>query len=78
MKRKFVIEAEMEEHWIPYFLSMLKHMEKLGVEGKEDVIGIYSDGKVDFKPKFHIDFEFETKKPQKYHHSYVYDGTVKK
>lgn len=77
MKKKFTIEAEMEERWIPYFMSMLKHMERLGALGEEEVVGIYSDGKVDFKPIFNFNFEFDLKEPTSFFNTKIYDGTSK-
>lgn len=63
MEKKIVVEATMEERWVPYFLSMLKHMETLGEMGSNAIVGIYSDGDGDFRPKFKTDTEFELQKP---------------
>ena len=57
-KVKFTIECEMEERWKDYFLSFLKTMECFGQMGHSELLGFYSDGDGDFKPKF--DFK-ETK-----------------
>lgn len=55
MVTKFTIEIEMENRWIPHFLSMLKHMEKLGRAGISREVAIYADGDGDFHPKFKWD-----------------------
>ena len=57
-KVKFTIECEMEERWKDYFLSFLKTMECFGQMGHSELLGFYSDGDGDFRPKF--DFK-ETK-----------------
>lgn len=57
-KVKFTIECEMEKRWKDYFLSFLKTMECFGEMGHSELLGFYSDGDGDFKPKF--DFK-ETK-----------------
>ena len=53
--KKFTIECEMKERWIPHFLGMLKKMEQLGGMGASRPVGIYSDGDGDFHPKFKWD-----------------------
>ncbi|AEO93655.1 gp396 [Bacillus phage G] len=63
MKKKVTIEAEMEERWIPHFLSMLKHMEKLGDLGMSRAVCIFADGDADFKPKFEFSEDFELQEP---------------
>lgn len=45
----------MENRWIPHFLGMLKHMEKLGSAGMSREVAIYADGDGDFHPKFKWD-----------------------
>lgn len=77
LNKKFVIEVEMKEKWVPYFMSMLEEMERLGNEGRGKVVGIYSGGELDFKPKFNVDFEYETKEPEQWNHISIYDGTEK-
>jgi hypothetical protein len=63
--KKFTIECEMNERWIPHFLSMLKYMQQLGGLGSSRQVAIYSDGDGDFRPKFTFDDELltEVKKP---------------
>lgn len=63
--QKFIIECEMEERWIPYFMSMLKTMESYGNIGSSRKVGIYSDGDGDFRPKFNTDIKYEKKSPIK-------------
>jgi len=50
--KKFTIDCEMNERWVPHFLGMLKKMEYLGNIGSSRTVGIYSDGDGDFRPKF--------------------------
>lgn len=52
---RFIIECEMEDRWVPHFLSMLKYMQQLGSLGGSRKVGIYSDGDGDFHPKFNWD-----------------------
>lgn len=61
--KKFTIEVEMNERWIPHFMSMLKYMEMLGNKGSSRQVGIYADGDGGFNPKFKTDIEWETKPP---------------
>lgn len=49
---KFTIEVDMEDRWVPQFLGMLKHMERLGNIGATRVVRFYSDGDGDYNPKF--------------------------
>lgn len=51
-KVKFTIECEMGERWKDYFLSFLKTMEFFGQAGHSELLGFYSDGDGDFRPKF--------------------------
>ena len=62
MLKKFKIEAEMEERWISYFCTMLKRMEFCGQLGHSEVVGLYSDGDGDFRPKFNIETFFAPQK----------------
>lgn len=50
----FVVECEMKDRWVPYFLSMLKRMEANGQQGHSEFVGVYSDGDGDFRPSFNI------------------------
>ncbi|MBR6647149.1 MAG: hypothetical protein IKL09_06515 [Clostridia bacterium] len=61
-KVKFMVECEMEERWKDYFLSFLKTMEFFGQAGHSELLGFYSDGDGDFRPKFNIkDTEYTPK-----------------
>jgi hypothetical protein len=62
-RMKFTLSVDMEERWVPYFMSMLKHMEYLGNIGSSRTVSIYSDGDGGFRPKFNTDVEWEKKKP---------------
>lgn len=59
--KKFTIEVEMKERWVPHFMSMLKRMEYLGNIGASGNTGIFADGDGDFRPKFNTDIEWEEK-----------------
>ena len=61
--KKFVIEVEMQERWIPHFMSMLKYMEHLGNIGSSRSVELFADGDGDFRPKFKTDIEFEMVEP---------------
>lgn len=61
--KKFTIEVEMQERWIPHFMSMLKYMQFLGSAGGSRTVALYADGDGDFRPKFSTDIEFEIKEP---------------
>ncbi|MGL5514280.1 MAG: hypothetical protein ACRDBM_13725 [Sporomusa sp.] len=63
--KKFTIQVEMQERWVPYFLSMLKQMEYNGNIGRSRMVGIYADGDGDFRPKFSVDIDFEKKESHK-------------
>ncbi len=65
MNMKFTIECEMNERWVPHFLSMLLHMEHLGIIGGSREVGIYSDGDGDFRPKFRTNIDFEIQEPSR-------------
>ena len=54
MKKQFTISAEMEERWVPTFISMLNTMEKYGNIGHSEMLGFFADGDGDFRPKFRI------------------------
>ena len=65
--KKFTVECEMNERWIPHFLSMLKYMQQLGGQGSSRKVALYADGDGDFRPKFEFspDLLPETKTPVK-------------
>lgn len=52
MEKEFTITVKMEERWINHFYSLLKNMENLGNIGSSRLLGFYSDGDGDFRPKF--------------------------
>lgn len=59
MTKKFIINCERDERWIPAFYSMLKRMEHNGAIGHSEKIGFYSDGDGDFRPHFTTEDEIE-------------------
>lgn len=58
-KVTFNIEVTMSERWVNDFCSMLKWMESCGNMGHSSIVGFYSDGDGDFRPKFKFDREYE-------------------
>lgn len=58
-KVTFNIKVTMEERWVNDFCSMLKRMESCGNIGHSSIVGFYSDGDGDFRPKFEVDREYE-------------------
>ena len=63
MKKKFTIICEMEERWIDHFMSMLYMMQNYGNLGHSGILGFYSDGDGDFRPKFISDIEWNKVEP---------------
>lgn len=61
--KKFTVEVEMQERWIPHFMSMLKYMQYLGSAGSSRMVALYADGDGDFRPKFTTDIEWCEVKP---------------
>lgn len=57
----FNIKATMNERWVDDFCSMLNWMQHCGDIGHSSVVGFYSDGDGDFRPKFKINKEYEVK-----------------
>ena len=55
MEKEFNVNVKMEERWIPYFQSMLLAMQQLGHRGSSRLLGFYSDGDGDFRPRFEFD-----------------------
>lgn len=53
------ITATMNERWVNDFCSMLKYMESCGNIGHSAIVGFYSDGDGDFRPKFEFDREYD-------------------
>lgn len=64
MKKKFIIECEMEERWINQFLSMLNLMEYNSNVGKSRIVSFYSDGDGDFCPKFKPNIDYTEVEPK--------------
>lgn len=64
MIKRFTIECEINEQWINVFCSMLKRMELDGNVGHSEVVGIYSDGDGNFRPKFNINTSYRIVKPR--------------
>lgn len=60
-KKTFNINVEMEERWVDDFCSMLYWMQSCGNLGHSSLIGFYSDGDGDFRPRFDIGTEYELK-----------------
>ena len=58
-KVQFTIRVDMQRRWVPYFLGMLKTMQRLGGWGSSRQLGFYSDGDGDFRPKFEWDTPIE-------------------
>ena len=56
------IKATIDERWVNDFCSMLKWMETCGNLGHSSVVGFYSDGDGDFRPKFEFDREYKQTK----------------
>lgn len=69
-KTKFTINCEMEQRWVPHFLSMLKYMQYLGGIGSSRKVSFYSDGDGDFRPKF----DWDEKLPSTVEPFYDVDG----
>lgn len=59
--KKFTIECEMKERWVPHFLAMLKYMQCLGSMGSSRMVSFYADGDGDFRPKFTWDSSLPSK-----------------
>ena len=65
MIKKFKIKVQMQERWIPYFMSMLKRMEYDGCIGHSENVTLYADGDGDFRPKFKSRVKFKSVDPVK-------------
>ena len=55
----FNIKCTMNKRWINNFCSMLDYMQHCGEIGHSSIVGFYSDGDGDFRPKFEIDKDYE-------------------
>lgn len=66
VKQKFTVDVEMEERWVPHFISMLNRMERLGNMGSSRTVGMFADGDGDFRPKFKFNYggDFKEKYPK--------------
>lgn len=75
MRKKPVIECEMEERWIPHFLSLFREMQRLGNIGSSRLLGFFADGDGDFQPKFkfHTDKVYEDVEPKKEQQNAIVD-----
>lgn len=56
---EFNIKVAMNERWVNDFCSMLNWMQSCGNLGHSSIVGFYSDGDGDFRPKFEFDREYE-------------------
>ena len=65
MKKTFTITCEMEERWVDHFMSMLHMMQSYGDLGHSGILGFYSDGDGDFRPKFDTDIKWSEVEPFK-------------
>lgn len=77
----FNIECTMSERWVNDFCSLLRRMERDGSMGHSEIIGFYSDGDGDFRPKFSIAAEYEPQlgftdkeKLREYHPAILFDA----
>ena len=59
--KTFNIKVTMNERWVDVFCSMLHWMESCGNLGHSSLVGFYSDGDGDFRPKFEIGIDYEKK-----------------
>ena len=55
----FNIKCTMNKRWINNLCSMLDYMQHCGEIGHSSIVGFYSDGDGDFRPKFEIDKDYE-------------------
>ncbi|MCI6676118.1 MAG: hypothetical protein MSG78_04310, partial [Clostridiales bacterium] len=55
----FDIKVTMNERCVDDFCSMLNWMQSCGDLGHSSLVGFYSDGDGDFRPKFEIDREYK-------------------
>ena len=62
---EFNIKVTMNERWVNDFCSMLNWMQSCGNLGHSSIVGFYSDGDGDFRPKFTHNFaEFTETEPR--------------
>lgn len=75
MKKNFTIDVEMEERWIPHFMSMLKYMEHLGNVGSTRFVTLVVDGDGDFRPKFNTSMKYDVQEPrEEFRGNKIYDA----
>ena len=55
MNKRFIVECEMKDRWVPYFLSMLKSMQSNSMIGHSGKVSIFADGDGDFYARFNFD-----------------------
>lgn len=63
--RRFTIDVEMQERWIPHFLGMLRYMEHLGAIGSSRSVTLFADGDGDFRPIFRWMIDVDVAEPIK-------------
>lgn len=51
----FSVKVVMKKRWVPYFLSFLYELQCNGNLGHSEMVGLYSDGDGDFRPRFAVD-----------------------
>lgn len=54
---EFTIRVKMQTRWVPYFLGMLRYMQRLGAIGASREVTFFSDGDGDFRPTFEWDVD---------------------
>ena len=60
MEKEIKIKMKLEEECIPTFIAFLEELEYNGNIGHSEIIGIFSDGDGNFRPKFEIKSGIET------------------
>ena len=54
MEKEIKIKMKLEEECIPVFIAFLEELEYNGKIGYSEIVGIFSDGDGNFRPKFEI------------------------
>lgn len=62
---EFVVKCKMNKSCANEFLSFLATLSDNGKIGHSELIGFYSDGDGDFRPKFETNIKYNRKKPIK-------------
>lgn len=52
---KITIKCNIPDRWVNDFLSLLYTMQRCGRSGMSRMLGFYSDGDGDFRPKFKVE-----------------------